>query len=259
MAFHFQPSADASDEGEVDITAWQGGSKQSRAPAQPPAPVATMFNTAEDGGEDEVDMTTLQHPTAGSSADAGAGDEDDDEQMGLSIDGDSETPQVLSANRTPSQEPATVAPSGFTSINQRPDDDESDDDEVFARRSQCKSKTASEEKAMLVPRVSRTEVDVNEYEDLTKDCEVVLRVKKELPGKWGRVRYIVELGDYTIREVRFGVFVYTASVIHFHVAFALFCLVSPLSVGFDLEVSWQIGFRWCEIAHHAPAAFLILL
>lgn len=259
MALHFQPSADSSDEGEVDITAWQASEKKSRASAQPPAPVANMFNTADDEGEgeDEIDMTTLQQPTAGSSADAQAGDEDDDEPMGLSIDGDSETPQALSANRSPSQDPATVAPSGFTSINQRADD-ESDDVELSARRSRSKSKTASKKKEMLVPRVSRTEVDVDEYEDLTKDGEVVLRVKKELPGKRGRVRYIVELGDYTIREVGSGVFVHAASVVLVYVASSRFCLVSAMSVGLDFEVSQRIGFRHCDFAHHAPDEFLIL-
>lgn len=258
MAFHFQPSADSSDEGEVDITAWQGGAKKSRASAQPPAPVATTFNTADDEGDDEVDMTTLQQPTAGSSADVGAGDEDDDEPTGLSIDGESKTPQDLSANRTPSPspEPATVVPSAFTSINQRSDDDESDDVEVSTERSRYKSKTASHvKKGKLVPRVSRAEVDVDEYEDFTKDGEVLLRVKKEIPGKRGRVRYLVELGDYTAREVCCVVPPHAATFAHFHRISGPIPWVSSLSADLNLEVSRRIGFRRCVVTHLAPTAF----
>lgn len=206
MAFHFQPSADSSDEGEVDITAWQGGAKKPRSSAQPPAPIASMYSTAHDDEVEEGITAAFQQANA-STAEADAGEQDDDdEQMGLSINGGSETPQLVSDKRTPSQGPRSFVQSGFTSINQPVGDaaSESEDEiEISLRRSRSKSKAGTTKRnRKLVPRVARNEVDVDEYEDLTKGGDVVRRVKKEAPSKRGMIRYLVEFMDHTIREVR---------------------------------------------------------
>ena len=205
MAFHFQPSADSSDEGEVDIAAWQGSANKARPASQAPAPAAQISSTADDyDAEEQEDVTVsgFQHLATGSSAEAGAGDDEDDEAMGLSIDGKSDSPEVPSANRTPSREP-TFSASGFTSINQPAPDATVESGGVGISTRQSRSRSSGPlGKGKLVPLVGLNGVDIDDYEDLTQDEQVVLRVKKELPDKKGMVRYMVELGDYTVREVR---------------------------------------------------------
>lgn len=260
MAFHFQPSADSSDDGEVDITAWQGGSKKPLSAPQAPAPVAPMFAGADDD-EEEDDGRRSAFPQAaprsstGAGAGAGAGEderEEDDEPMGLSVDGESETPQALSANRTPSQDPAFSA-SGFTSINQPVQDAASDSEEirVSARISHSKSRSQPNPRGRLVPAIPRNKVDVDNYEDFTKDGDVVLRVKKELPSKRDMVRYVVELRDYTVREVRAASF--------FCRDFDAFCLglvpkASPLPAPCPNELLGRLHFYFILLHRHASLA-----
>lgn len=200
MAFNFQPTSDSSDEDEVDISAWQGSAPKTRPQAS--APVAPMHGIA-DNDEEDITVSAFQQPPTRSSAEAGTGDDEDDQPMGLSIDGESETPQLLSANRTPSQN-RTFATSGFTSINRHVSDvaAESDDVGLSARSSRSKSSApARGRQVQLVPAVRRNEVDIDDYEDFTQGGDVVLKVSKEMPSKRGMVRYLVELGDNTLLEV----------------------------------------------------------
>lgn len=204
MAFPFQPVADSSDEGEVDITAWQGSAKRQRLSPHAPPSVALTNNSAHNGDNDDINVSAFQQRATRDSADGGAvEDHEDDEPIAVSIEGGSETSQAVPANCNPSQGPALAA-SGFTSINHPSRDvaTKSEEIEVPTRKPRRKSKASTSKKGWkLIPAILRNEVDVNEYQDLTAGGDVVLRVKKEMPSKRGIVRYMVEFGDNTLQEV----------------------------------------------------------
>jgi len=227
MSFHFQPAADSSDEDEVDLSAWQGAAtKKPKASPRPPppapvAPTAPMYAPAGDEeDEDNINISTFQQPqTARSSTGpeiVNLDDDEDDEPMGLSIDGgedksESETPQIISDTRTPARSAAPRVSSGFTSINRptRATSSRSQSAELFVRESRPKNKQKEKARVKLVPIVDKAEGDDDDVLDYTTGGDVVLLVKKELPSRRGKVRYMVEFEDFTVREVRF-LFLYVA-------------------------------------------------
>lgn len=224
MAFHFQPQADSSDDEQVDLTAWQTGSRSK----PPPAPVATMDGAAEEEDTDVIHVSA--RTTNGDAAFANRsnredGGEDEEEAIeipdvpdlpeenGVAItdnDTDTErgaTPREQSESRKcKRQQPADafISPS-FTTINKRASPASSEEElSRLAERKNRRSTRSAGKKGRYVPVIPR--VDLDELGDVILDFtagrNVVRMVKKEITSEDGDITYKVELVDRHVEEVR---------------------------------------------------------
>lgn len=201
MAFNFQPIADLSSDEEggapLDLAAWKSNSTKKTTPKQAPAPVAQMMpSAAADDSDDEVASTTLEAFQS------------------------SNKRQRTSASTTPA--PMASTASGFTSVNRPsailgavdPADDEIEMPDFDANNIPVDDGEPDDEPEEedddedelagkpLFPILPRTAVEEEEIVDLTGGDDAVRRVLKELESDDGAVMYEVELGDYSVEEVR---------------------------------------------------------
>lgn len=200
MAFNFDAQRDSSSEedGGIDLSAWKSGAGAKPRPL--PAPVAQMVQRDADVDEsDEVSMDISN--AAGPSA--------------LASFKNSGLRQSISTSTSRTRSPALPS---FQAINEPvPDEDEDDEDDednegrlslASFLNPEIEGDEDEEEEPLLNGRkplyvgISRSEVDRDDYERVTKRKTTVKRVLREWQDEDGGMMYTVMFGDFDVAQVR---------------------------------------------------------
>ena len=251
MAFHFQPSADLSDDedNQIDLSAWQTTTTATRKSPPPAAAIAPTFNgNAEDEEEDDadaIDMSTWASPADGVVAGAVEDVDIDVEELVAAApvtveQGEDGEEDKSSRKRKRRSQSEVLLSSSFTSINKPiPDptpEEENEEDETPAPTRTSRSPTrlrdtSGRRSGRLVPVVLLdSEPEDDEIMDFTAGNDVARRVMKEVTVGKGDVRYRVEFEDRHVEEVCYCSFLFPAlsailpAAVHMHCFAGIVCI-----------------------------------
>lgn len=201
MAFHYELPAELSSDEEggapLDLSTWKNGGPNTTTSRKPqaPAPTAPMLAFNDYDSDEELTADPLES---------------------------FQKSNMRCSNGTTTPAPVARTESGFTSIN-RPsvsfaatavDDDDAiempefdannipvgDEDDV--EDDDDEDEIVVQVPKPLVPILPRDELDEDDVVDMTAGWDEVRRVLEELEGDDGTMVYRVELGDYSVEEVR---------------------------------------------------------